>query len=77
MAQIYFHCANSRRVLIDQNGTTVADLAEAREHAARVVRSLIASHGPEDWRDWILHARDDLDDEIFVMPFAFLLGKPN
>jgi hypothetical protein len=77
MAQLYFHCSSSRGVMIDKQGAAIGDLAEAREHAARVVQSLISSLSPEDWRDWVLHVNDDLDDEIFVMPFAFVLGKPH
>jgi len=63
--------------MIDERGAAVADLAEARDHAAGIVQSFLASDGPEDWRDWMLHVSDDLDDEVFVMPFAFLLGKPH
>jgi hypothetical protein len=51
-------------------------LAEANDHAARVVRSLVMSHGPEDWHSWVMHVSDDLGEEIFVVPFAFVLGKP-
>jgi hypothetical protein len=29
----------------------------------------------EDWRSWILHVSDDLGDELFIVPFAFALGK--
>jgi hypothetical protein len=46
-----------------------------RDHAARVVQSLITVQGPEDWRDWTLHVSDDLNDEIFVLPFSSMLGK--
>jgi Domain of unknown function (DUF6894) len=77
VAQLYFHCSNSNGVVIDRRGATVDDLAEARDHAAVIVRSLVTARSPEDWRDWVLHVNDDLDDEIFVMPFAFLLGKPH
>ena len=28
-------------------------------------------------RDWVLHVSDDLGEEIFVLPFEFLLGKPH
>jgi hypothetical protein len=31
----------------------------------------------EDWRGWVLHVNDDLGDELFVVPFAFVLGKPH
>jgi len=77
VAQLYFHCSNSNGVVIDRRGAAVDDLAEARDHAAVIVRSFVTAHSPEDWRDWVLHVNDDLDDEIFVMPFAFLLGKPH
>jgi hypothetical protein len=55
----------------------VGDLAEARDHATRVMQSLITARCPEDWRDWVLHVSDDLDDEIFVVSFASVLGKPH
>ncbi len=77
MAQVYFHCSNSREVRIDQFGAAVSDLAEARDRAACVVQSLIRESSAEDWRDWVVHVSDDLDDEIFVLPFAFVLGKPH
>jgi len=31
--------------------------------------SLITAEGPEDWRDWTLACQDDLNDEIFALPF--------
>ena len=75
MARVYFHCSNSEGVCFDQRGTAVGNMAEARDHAARVVQWLITAHGPEDWRDWTLHVSDDLNDEIFVLPFSSMLGK--
>jgi hypothetical protein len=53
----------------------VRDLVEAREHAAIVVQSLIKIPNLLDWRGWSLHVSDDLGEEIFVVPFASLLGK--
>jgi hypothetical protein len=41
------------------------------------VQSLITAQGPEDWRDWTLHVSDDLNDEIFALPFSSMLGKPH
>ena len=41
MTQVYFHCSNSREVRIDRSGEAVSDLAEARDRAACIVRSLI------------------------------------
>jgi len=77
MAQVYFHCSNTEHALIDQCGAAVEDLADAREHAALVVRSLITTASLEDWRGWVLHVSDDLGDEIYSVPFASVLGKPH
>jgi hypothetical protein len=78
MTQVYFHCStNTNEVLVDRCGAVVDDLAEARDHAARVVRSLTMARTLEDLRGWVLHVNDDLGDELFVVPFAFVLGKPH
>ena len=77
MAQVYFHCSNSREVRVDQLGAAVSDLAEARDYAACVVRSLIMEQSAEDWRDWVVHVSDDFDEEIFEVPFSSVLGKPH
>lgn len=75
MVQVYFHCSNTRGVLIDGTGASVVNMTDARDHAACVMRSLMMAANAEDWRDWMLHVSDDLGEEIFVMPFASLLGK--
>jgi len=75
MARVYFHYSNSEGVCVAQPGTGAGNLTELREHAAQVVHSLITAQGPEDWRDWTLHVSDDLNDEIFVLPFSSMLGK--
>ena len=77
MTQVYFHCSNSREVRLDRSGEAVSDLAEARDRAACIVRSLIMGRDAEDWRDWVVHVNDDFDEEIIVLPFAFVLGKPH
>jgi hypothetical protein len=77
MTQVYFHCSNAEEVLIDRCGAMVDDLAEARDRAASVVRSLTTAQSLGDWRGWILHVNDELGEELFVVPFAFVLGKPN
>ena len=77
MPQVYFHCSNPKEVLIDRRGAVVDDLADAHDQAACVVRSLITARGLEDWRGSGLHVNDDLGDELFVVPFAFVLGKPH
>ena len=77
MAQVYFHCSSSREVRVDQSGAAVSNLAEARDYAACVVRSMIMENSPQDWRDWVVHVSDDFDDEIFEVPFSSVLGKPH
>jgi hypothetical protein len=77
MAQVYFHCSNSREVRVDQLGAVVSDLAEARDYAACVVRSMIMEASAQDWRDWVVHVSDDFDDEIFEISFTSVLGKPH
>ena len=75
MSKVYFHYSNSEGVCVDQRGTAVGNFAEVCDHAARAVMSLIAGQGPEDWRDWTLHVSDDLNFEIFALPFSSMLGK--
>ena len=77
MTQVYFHCSHSRGVLLDRLGSSVDDLADARDKAACVALSLTRTRSTEDWRSWILHVNDDLGNELFVMPFALVLGKPH
>ena len=77
MAQVWFHCSNSIGVSLDRCGSPVTDLAEAREHAAVLVRSLIRMSTLVDWRGWVLHVSDKDGEEIFNVPFASLLGKPH
>jgi len=77
LAQLYFHCAGMQGVMIDRCGAAVGNLAEARERAALVVRSLIMAPSLEDWRGWVLHVSDDIGDEIFAVSFASMHGKPH
>ncbi len=77
MAQVYVHCSSDRQAFMDRGATDVADLTEARDFAEGVVRSLVTAPSLEDWRTWAVHVHDDLGDEIFVVPFVAVLGKPN
>jgi hypothetical protein len=74
MTQLFFHCSNTRKVFLDHHGAVVNDLAEARDHATRLVQSFTDERILEDWHDWIMHVNDDQGDELFVVPF-FVLGK--
>jgi hypothetical protein len=75
LGQVYFHCSNTQGVLVDQCGTSVADLMEAIEAATNLIRSRITAPNLIDWRDWTLHVSDEAGEEIFVLPFASVLGK--
>jgi hypothetical protein len=77
MAQTLFRCSNSQGHVIDGRVANVKDLIAAREYATRVARSLIASPTLRDWRSCCLSVSDDLGEEIFVMPFSSLIGKPH
>lgn len=76
MTQVYFHRSN-KKIFADRRGAVVDDLAEADDHATRVVQSLINELSLEDWRDSVIHVSDDQSDELCIVPFAFVLGKPN
>ena len=52
-------------------------LAHITALAACVVRSPTKVRSLEDWRGWVLHVNDDIGDEFFIVPFAFMLGKPH
>ena len=77
MTQVYFQSSNTKKIFDDYRGAVVDDLAEARDHATRVVLSFTNERSLEDWRDWVLHVSDDQGDELFVVPFNFVLGKPH
>ena len=74
MSAVYFHCSDEQHVLLDRNGAAM-DLAEARLHAERLVRSYVMTPSVEDWRNWVLHVTDDLGDELFELPFTAVLGE--
>lgn len=74
MAQVYFHCSNNDRVLLNYDGAEVTGLTEAREYAAMLVCAMIAVPGPEDWRNWMLHISDDLGEELFSLTFKSVMG---
>jgi hypothetical protein len=75
MTHVYFHCSTTKKVFLDHHGAVVNNLAEARDHATRLVQSYTNECSLEDWRDWVLHVSDDQGDELFVVPFTFVLGK--
>jgi len=77
MTHVYFHCSNADRIVLDPQGLEVADFVEAHECAAQIVRAFVASIGPDDWRSWTLHVSDESGEDIFVMPFACIVGRPH
>jgi hypothetical protein len=77
MVQALFRCSNAQEYVIDGRVANVDDLIDAREYAARVARSLIAAPTLRDWRTCCLSVSDDLGEEIFVLPFSSIIGKPH
>lgn len=77
MTHVYFHCSSAERVLLDQNGSDVEDLVEAHERAKQIVQQFVSSQTPDDWRAWTMHVSDENGDDIFLMPFAYVLGRPH
>jgi len=77
MTEVYFHCSKAKKVFVDRYSALVDDLAEARDHATLVVQAITNERRLEGWRDWVLHVKDEKGDELFVVPFTFVLCKPN
>jgi hypothetical protein len=75
MTHVFFHCADAERVVVDPCGIEVEDFIEAHQRAAGVIQQFVNSVGPVDWRAWTLHVSDEDGDEIFVMPFSYVLGR--
>ncbi len=66
---------SAERILPNWCEAEVDDMAGAHEQATMVVRSLIAMPGREDWRAWVVHVSDDLDEEIFTLPFSSIMSR--
>jgi hypothetical protein len=77
MAQAIFRCSNAQGHVIDGRVANVDDLIDVREYAVRVARSLIAAPTLRDWRTCSLSVSDDLGEEIFILPFSSVIGKPH
>jgi hypothetical protein len=77
MTHVFFHCANAEQVVVDPCGADVEDLVEAHQQATQVIKQFISSYSPVDWRTWTLHVSDADGEELFLMPFSYVLGKPH
>jgi hypothetical protein len=75
MTNVYFHCSDHEHMLAARSGVAIDNLVEACQHAERIVRSYVMTANAEDWRNWVLHATDELGNEIFAVPFASVVGK--
>ena len=76
MTELYFHCSDAEHLFIGRRSATM-DISEAHMHAENMVRVLLMTPGPEDWRKWAVHVTDELGEEIFILPFASVLGQLN
>jgi hypothetical protein len=74
VTHLYFHSYGADRVLLDHTGADIDDLTEARDRAVRIVREIVSGGGPDDWRSWTLRVSDEDGEEIFLMPFACVIG---
>lgn len=75
MTHVFFHCANSKLVVLDPRGTDVEDLVEAHRCAIKIIQGYVNTLSPDDWRAWTLHVSDEDGEEIFLMPFSYVLGR--
>ena len=78
MAQYFFHCTSRKRVLVDRTGYDLPDLVEVRCRAGGVMRRCIETGAVDgDWRDWLLHVTDEEDEDVFVLSFSDMIGRPH
>jgi len=77
MATLFFHCVGKQEARIDRSGSEVDDLYDARARAFQVIQSFVKSEGPQDWRDWTVHVSDDEGEELLLVPFTWVLGRPH
>jgi hypothetical protein len=74
MFHLYFHCAGSGGIHLDHRGIDIVSLAEARDYAIAVARSVMASaYGVDDFSDWLIYVADEEDEEVLLVPFASAL----
>src|SRR3954452_13793097 len=74
MTRLYFHCASADDLHLDPCGFEVQDLAEAREHAMALARSVMAgSFGIDDFSEWLIYVGDEDDEQVLLVPFAATL----
>jgi hypothetical protein len=77
MATLYFHCAGRQEVLLDRRGSEMEDIFDVKARAVQIIQAMITSVGPEDWREWNVHVRTGEGDELLLVPFSTVLGKPH
>ncbi len=76
MAQFFFHCTSSEKVLVDQSGDDLLDLAEVRHRASAIMRHRMETGVVDgDCRDWLMHVTDEEDEEVFVLSFSDVIGR--
>ena len=77
MSHLFFHCGTPQGLLLDRFGSEVEDLMDAQDRAAALIQACIAKPGPEDWREWTVCVSDAAGEELLVMPFSAVLGRPH
>jgi hypothetical protein len=72
MPRYHFHLRD-KDTITDSEGTDLADLAEARSHAAVVARELTYNSTGmlnRSWSEWTLSVEDDSGNELFSLALA-------
>ncbi len=76
MTRFYFHCTGSDWVLVDDSGTELPDLVDAHARALGIARRVMSTAaGGDDCREWLVHVSDEEGWEMFVVPFAEVIGR--
>ena len=76
MAQFFFHCTSSEKVLMDRSGYDLPDLTEVRHRASGIMRRCLETGAVDgDCRDWLMHVVDEEDEEVLILPFSEVIGR--
>jgi hypothetical protein len=75
VARYYFHLANRRDFIRDEDGLELADLAQARTEALKAIEELRQENpvAAMDWAGWRL----DVADSSGVVVFSISLDNPS
>ncbi len=69
---LYFFHVMDGRAIVDNEGTDLSGIAEAREVALKTAGSILADEGTQFWNghEWRMTVADDKGDVFFTLRFA-------